>query len=357
MNKLKVLLTFDTEIWTGSWDRLDERFPDAFRRYVYGDTPQGQYALPMTLKVLQDHGLRGVFFVEPLFSARFGIGPLQEIVGLIQEARQDVQMHLHAEWADEAREPVLPAPAGRKRQHMSYYSLDEQVSLIRWASDRLVAAGAQAPAVFRAGSLHFNMDTLRALLKAGIRHDSSYSHCCNGPQSGLLEHYPAGCIPIAPRVVAGVTEHPITVFHDRPGHLRPLQVTACSLKEFIAVLDRSAERRHPYVNILSHNFELLDRRNFSVDRIVVRRFLGLCEYLRRHDDRFETVTFSELSQSAVAPQHSPVGGSPSGYLERLLQQALRRVPLHLGAVGTPERSRHPPSMIGSVRGNSNRDAQ
>jgi hypothetical protein len=96
------------EIWPGSWNNIDARFPEAFRRYVYGDTPQGQYALPMTLEILRDHGLRGIFFVEPLFSARFGLGPLQEFVSLIQEGGQDVQMHLHPEWADEARESGFP---------------------------------------------------------------------------------------------------------------------------------------------------------------------------------------------------------------------------------------------------------
>lgn len=326
MSKLKVVLTCDTEIWPGSWDRLEERFPAAFRRYVYGDTPHGEYALPMKLRILQDHGLRGVYFVEPLFSARFGIGPLQEIIGLIREAGQDVQMHLHAEWADEAREPVLPKPATRKRQHISYFSLDEQVSLISWARDRLVAAGAPAPAVFRAGSLHFNLDTLRALQTVGISRDSSYSHCLNGPQSGLLEYYPPGCVPTAPSVVAGMEEYPLTVFWDGARRLRPLQLSACSLKELVSVLDRSAERQHPCVNILTHNFELLDRRDFSVDNVVVRRFMGLCEYLYRNSDRFETVRFQGLPLSDAASQHSPVSSTSYAWLGRVLEQASRRLP-------------------------------
>jgi len=326
MAKLQVIFTVDTEVWPGSWDDLDARFPEAFQRYVYGDTPQGQYALPMTLRILNDHGLRGVFFVEPLFSARFGLAPLQEIVGLIQDGGQDVQMHLHAEWADEAREPVLPAPATSKRQHISYFSLEEQFALIRWARARLVAAGAPVPTVFRAGSLRFNLDTLRALLANGITRDSSYSHCRNGPQSGVLESYPRGTVPVGAREVGGVVEFPLSVFYDRPGNLRPLQLTACSLRELTRVLDLSAERQHPFVNILTHNFELLDRRNFSVDQMVVRRFVGLCNYLQTNTDRFETVTFDALSYAGPDAPLEPVRGPLLGLARRLAEQLLRRAP-------------------------------
>jgi hypothetical protein len=324
VSKLKVLITFDTEIWPGSWINIDDRFPQAFRNYVYGDTRLGQYALPMTLKILNDHGLRGVFFVEPMFSARFGIAPLQEIVGLIRHARQDVQMHLHTEWVDEAREPVLPTPSSRKRQHISQYSPQEQIDLIRWAKNRLTHAGAPTPTVYRAGSLNFNRNTIQSLLANEINADSSYSHLGPGLKSGLLEGFPTEYVPVAPLFVAGINEYPITVFFDRPGHLRRLQPTACSLREMTAVLERSFEQGIPYVNILSHNFELLDRRNFSVDRIVVKRYRGLCQFLERNRDRFETTTFAEVPLPADSQPARPVTGSRFGLIERLIEQAARR---------------------------------
>lgn len=60
---MKVLLSFDIEVWCGGWARLDETFPAAFDRYVYGRSSQGEYALPKTLEMLNACGLRGVFFV------------------------------------------------------------------------------------------------------------------------------------------------------------------------------------------------------------------------------------------------------------------------------------------------------
>ena len=104
---LDVFFSVDVEIWCDGWDNLDEKFPDAFRRYVYGPTARGNFGLPYTLQVLREHGLKGVFFVEPLFSTRFGSQPLEEIIGLIREGGQEIQLHLHPEWVNESVEPLL----------------------------------------------------------------------------------------------------------------------------------------------------------------------------------------------------------------------------------------------------------
>src|SRR5262245_19719989 len=56
---LDVFFTVDVEIWCDGWDDLDRKFPSAYQRYVYGPTRDGDYALPATLKILNDHGLRG----------------------------------------------------------------------------------------------------------------------------------------------------------------------------------------------------------------------------------------------------------------------------------------------------------
>lgn len=234
-------------------------------------------------------------------------------------------MHLHAEWADEAREQVLPVPARSKRQHLSYYSLDEQLHLVRWGQRRLIEAGSPAPTAFRAGSYRFNEDTLRALGQCGFEADTSYNHCSGGLDSRIGTYYPPACVPLNALEIHGVAEFPVTVFRDRPGHLRPMQLTACSLAEMRAVLDRAADEKRPFLNIVSHNFELLDRRDFSLDKVVFRRFLGLCDYLRKHVDRFETVSFASLLPIMPHCAHPlPTTGSWRGLGQRLFEQALRR---------------------------------
>ena len=126
---LNVLLTVDVEVWCDGWNDIDQRFPDAFRRYVYGPTRHGNFALPYTLQVLNEYDLKAVFFVETLFATRFGIQPLAEIVGLLRDADQYVELHVHPEWVDESIEPLL-AHAGAKRPNIRDFSLAEQTILI-----------------------------------------------------------------------------------------------------------------------------------------------------------------------------------------------------------------------------------
>jgi hypothetical protein len=169
---LDVFFTVDVEIWCDGWHNIDDKFPRAFRQYVYGPTRRGQYGLPFTLARLEEHGLSGVFFVEPLFAARFGLEPLAEIVGLLREHGQEVQLHLHTEWVDEARQALLPNVSG-KRQHLKCFSYPEQRLLIAVGIDFLKRANAGTVNAFRAGSFAFNSNTLRALADNGIQYDCS----------------------------------------------------------------------------------------------------------------------------------------------------------------------------------------
>jgi hypothetical protein len=321
---LDVFFTVDVEIWCDGWDKIDEKFPSAYRRYVYGPTSRGDYALPATMQILNDHGLRGVFFVEPLFSARFGKGPLEELVGLIQAADQEVQLHLHTEWVDTAREPLLPAVSG-KRQHLRQFTRAEQTELIA-AGLRLVrAAGAEPINAFRAGNWALNHDTLGALAANAIEYDSSYNAAS---RVGVSDVAP-GQLLTQPARFETVTEYPVTVFRDRgPASLRPLQLTACSFREMQRVLDSAADSGWGAVVIVSHNFELLNQRKDRPDPIVVERFRRLCGYLGRHADRFRVAGFRELTSVARADTQPPPLRSPSWmsygrYAEQLARRAFR----------------------------------
>ncbi len=171
---LSVLITIDTELWCDGWKNLDAHFLDALKKYIYGKTPSGEYGLPFLLRVLNDNGLKATFFVEPLFALRFGLDPLAEIVGIILDAGQSVELHLHTEWVDEAKSPLFPGVI-EKRQHISCFSYEEQVVLLHKSADLLGLAGAPRLHAFRAGNFGANFDTLRALSTLDICIDSSYN--------------------------------------------------------------------------------------------------------------------------------------------------------------------------------------
>lgn len=316
---LDVFFTVDVEVWCDGWHNIDEKFPDAFRKYIYGPTAKGNFGLPYQLNVLKEHGLTGVFFIEPLFSTRFGEQPLAEIVGLVREGNQEVQLHLHTEWGDESRVPLL-ADTHTKRQHLRYFSKEEQATLIAAGNRLLKQAGAGNINSFRAGSFGFNRDTLGALAANGIPFDSSYNASLFGPDSGVMP----GVTVVEPIECDGVYEYPMTVFKDGTGSLRHTQLTSCSSREMEGLLWQALETGRSSFVILSHSFELLNQAKDRADDVVVKRFQKLCSFLDKNRDSFHVCGFQDLkpklSQQQPVPLASPIWKTGA----RMIEQAYRR---------------------------------
>lgn len=316
---LNVFFTIDVEVWCGGWQNLDAKFPRAFERHIYGRTAQGDFGMPYQLRVMNDHGLTSVCFVEPLFSCRFGAQPLSEIVGLVNEAGHENQLHMHPEWVDEAREPLLEGVTA-KRQHLRYYSAAEQTSLIGSGLKMMAAAGAPHVNAFRAGSFGFNRDTLDALAANSIPFDSSYNATLFGLDSGVRP----GDAAWSPFACGGVHEYPMTVFDDGTGKMRHVQLTACSFGEIEGLLWRALGAGYTSFVILSHSFELLNAGRNAPDPVAIRRFRKLCAFLDKHRDAFRVRGFGGL-QPALAPAQPPALSSPLWRTgARMLEQAYRR---------------------------------
>lgn len=318
---MRVYLTFDVEVWCNDWRRLDERFPSAFQRYVFGRSAHGDYALPKTLEMLDRHSLKGVFFVEPLFSARFGIEHLTTITSLISSAKQDVQLHLHTEWVDELSAPPI-ADHSRKRQHLTYYTLEEQRALLRYGVELLQQTGTARPTAFRAGSFACNRNTFRALRDCGIAVDSSLNACTDISGADLR----AASVHEQPAWIESVYSVPVGIFRDGFGRLRSAQVNGSSFSELRAGLESAKRLGHTDYVIVSHNFEMLKPGTSEPDPVVVRRFESLCRYLAAHPDRYEVTTFRPgdtiTSQSAAAARPST---GLAGTITRYAEQAWRRL--------------------------------
>lgn len=316
---LDVFFTVDVEIWCGGWQNIDEKFPAAYRRYIHGPTPSGDLGVPYQMRVLNDHNLTGVFFVEPLFSARFGNAPLQDLVGLVEIAGQETQLHMHTEWVDEARVPLLPNVNG-KRQHMRFFSREDQAELIRVGTRMLRGAGATNVNAFRAGNFGFNRDTLLALADNGIPFDSSYNASILGSDSGVMP----GVQLTEPVRCDNVNEYPMTVFDDGTAVLRHAQLTACTWAELEALLWQALEQRRSGFVILSHGVELLNAAKDRADPIVVSRFHKLCAFLDKNRDSFCTKGFHGRTPVSIAHQPPPLVSPLYRTGLRMVQQAYRR---------------------------------
>lgn len=319
---LNILLTFDIEIWCNGWKSLDADFPAAFERYVYGRSSAGDYALPKILEILNRQGLRGVFFVEPLFAARFGVRYLAEITKLISDAGQELQLHLHPEWTDEIRPRLIPE-SDRKRQHLSYYTLEEQRALIRHGLHLMSEAGVEGINAFRAGSFACNADTFQALQDNGIRFDSSI----NATYAVSAPDIQASCPRYAPFRIDSLDLYPMSIFRDGFGNFRHAQVGACSAHELKQAMEDARTKGADSFVILSHNFEMLRPDTSSPDTIVAKRFEQLCRFLADHRDTFPTVGFREPTLTAISDNHStsPAQVSPLATAIRHAEQLLRRI--------------------------------
>lgn len=318
LKPMKVLLTFDVEIWCNGWKDMDRVFPARFERYVYGGSKHGQYALPKTLEIMARHGLHGVFFVEPLFSARFGADYLERLVSLIREAGQEVQLHLHAEWANEISHEIS-ANASHKRQHLTQYTLDEQTQLIARAKSLLLAAGSGPLTVFRAGNQAVNRDTFTALRRNGIHIDSSLNVCFDESGVDLREAHDLS----APFVIDGVETYPVAAFRDGFGRLRPAQLGACSAAEMSDALWSAHAHGWKQFVVVSHNFELMQPGSARPDHVVVRRFEQLCRLLAQHPGELPVGSFGGLSVGAD-PLPWPKASLASG-MRRYAEQIYRRL--------------------------------
>jgi peptidoglycan/xylan/chitin deacetylase (PgdA/CDA1 family) len=313
---LDVFFTIDVEIWCDGWENLDANFPDAFDRYIFGCAGRG--GLDEQLRILGEHGLRAVCFVEPLFAGRFGKAPLERIVALIQESGHEVQLHLHTEWVDEMRPRLFPHVES-KMQYLHYFSLADQRRLIALGLQWLKEAGAPRPTAFRAGGFAFNSDTLTALADNGIGIDCSYNASMLGPGSGVC---PGELLENA-RQVGAILELPMTVYRNGRAW-RHAQLTACSSAELEGLLWQAVERGWSEFVILSHNFELLTPNQQRMDPLVVRRLRKLADLLDRHRDVFRVRTLRGEEIKPLSSKPRSLASSPWRRGLRMAEQVLRR---------------------------------
>lgn len=288
-----VFLTVDTEfVWRHHLAGLD--LGTLFERSI---EPAG-VGLGYQLGVLARHGLKACFFVDPMPSMLFGPEPMKRIVGAILEAGQEVQLHLHPNWAEVA---VGSSPS---RFELVDFSEDEQRGLIFAASELLEAAGAPQPVAFRAGSYSADDATLRALATLGIRYDSSH----NGAEHPWPSNISLPVRQIAPLPHQGVIEVPVTVIEDRPGALRNFQICALSVSEMQAALNHAARHQHAAVTIVGHSFELANRAGTRPNAVHVRRFDALCALLEASAAILPTTHFAD-AKLVLGQEDEPLGPS------------------------------------------------
>jgi hypothetical protein len=312
-----VFITIDTEYSSGLYTgpRLADR-AENYARSIACITPQGPAGISHKLELLAQYGQKAVFFVDPMPALVWGVAAIEDIVGPIIAAGQDVQLHCHTEWVGLAGS-ASPVASGRTGDRIADFPLDEQYELLAFARDTLMAAGAPAPVAFRAGNYGANDDTLRALAQLGIAYDTSHSPALTdgacqislGPEDRdpVLHH--------------GVIEVPVGTIGTISGGQRHAQITALTLAEMLAAIRHARDCGRESFTLVSHSFELINRRKLAVNPIVRRRFTGLIRTLATMRG-VKTATFAHnpprLPQTSAAAR--PLPASPARTGMRLAEQ-------------------------------------
>lgn len=290
-----VFLTIDTELM---W-RHHTAGCDLSTQAARSLEPAG-VGIAYQLAMLERHGLKATFFVDPMPTMVFGLDAIRPVVDAIIAAGQEVQLHLHPNWAgaraDDAGEQYA-------RFNMIEYSLDEQRALIAGARDLLKACGAPDPIAFRAGSYAANNDTLIALAELGFAYDSSH----NGADAPWPSQISLPPRQIAPVKHKGVVEVPVTLIEDVPGSLRHFQICALSQGEMRAALDHAAASGHEAVTIVGHSFELANRAGTRANGVHVSRFEALCGMLADARDTLPTAQFRDRPRFSRESEATPLG--------------------------------------------------
>jgi hypothetical protein len=295
----RAYLTIDTEYSSGfATGRSPAERSENYARCIACITPEGPAGITHKLRLLADHGQKAVFFVDPMPALVWGVAAIEDVVAPILEAGQDVQLHCHTEWLAIAGADN-PLVSRRTGQNIADFPLDEQCAILEYARDVLVAAGAPPPVAFRAGNYGANDDTLRALAMLGIAYDTSHTPAL--PDACRISLGPNTHDPLLHH---GVIEVPVGTIGTLGGGQRHAQITALTLAEMTAALcHANGEARETFV-LVSHSFELINRRRLALNRVVEQRFAGLLRAITTIEG-VTTATFRD------DPPRIALGGEPS----------------------------------------------
>lgn len=311
----KILITIDTEYDFGFTRRngVASRCEN-FIRSIACRTPSGAVGTDYQMDVLDRHGMKAVFFVDPMPALVWGTAAIEDVVGPIVARGHDVQLHIHTEWLELAG-GANPLGA-RTGTSIKDFSFEEQGVLLDYARATLVAAGGSAPVAFRAGNYGANDDTLRALAHLGIAFDTSH---CPGIAGSLCD-ISLTAQDRAPMQHCGVIEVPVGCIAAPGGGLRHAQLTALSAGEILAALTYAQKHDVADFTLVSHSFELLSRDRARINRVVKRRFERLCAALGAREIASGTYRLDPPAAGQRAVPVLPYNPLRMGW--RLAEQAL-----------------------------------
>lgn len=225
-NDIYVSVTIDVE--NPQTPLFEKRFSD---NRIWSDG----YGIEKIIEVLDKYGVKGSFFTNVYEYPIWGKSEMERIVKYIHDKGHDVELHTHPIWIDEKR-----------RENMFQFPLREQESIIQWGADFIEKCTGRKPICHRAGAYGFNLDTLTACKKAGLRADSS--HFFGHPNCKLI-----WCKNEISRN-QGLLEFPVTFFH-RDNRIVKTDLDWMKENELQSIFERP-NIDYTFINLFLHSYSL-----------------------------------------------------------------------------------------------------
>jgi hypothetical protein len=291
----EVCITIDTEFSVGGAFGDPERCRPLGEQNVYCSSKSEQHGLEFLLRTFAEYETRATFFVESLQTAYFGPGPMGRIVKRIQEAGQDVQLHIHPCWQHFSKVDWIGSLThGAPNDSCEGRSLDEMEHLIEAGLKAFDLWGVPRPIAMRTGNLQVDRTVYSAMATCGLRLASNVGLGLWRPPDPALQ------VAAGLHRIGSVLEVPVLSYLQlkmgawRSWHL--LTVAGASIQEMSHLLWRARQAGISPVVVLTHPFEYIKggapgsadvRRN----RITKQRLIGLCRFLAENGSDFQSVSF------------------------------------------------------------------
>jgi hypothetical protein len=331
---MEVYLTVDTECTEERLVNGRIRPPVGYDLMMRGrfEGHRNGFGTDFLIRELARYGFRATFFMEVLCSEHFGLEGLTSVCRDLQNAGQDLQLHLHPNF----RRPEWRANGGEApADNIGEFDLETQISLLAAGIDILNRAGVPKDAIvaFRAGNYGASNLTWQALKRVGLSIDSSFNlwgigtegWCLidDGERNDLYEAIP------------GLWELPVSCFRESHG-FRHLEITAISSSEMRHTLSQlhAAGTRAATIVLHPGEFFVIDDHEHHRGRpntINIARFRNLLRFLNGSRNRFQVRTVgalaAELRTAGLRRSDRPDAiprGSHMRKLARLPVQAIKR---------------------------------
>eukprot|EP01047_Picozoa_sp_COSAG01_P050971 COSAG01_NODE_5204_length_4413_cov_2.276541_2_plen_337_part_00 len=241
-----------------------------FNQFMLGEVGESEpWGIELQAKIFKSYGIQATFFLDVYEHSFYGNDAMQGVVDTLLKYDQDIQLHTHPGWFEDARDFKHVTKMRREKSCFDYkrpwmwcYSLEEQVEILQHGIDCLKRWGVGMPVAHRAGAYGLNKDTIMALKKVGIPIDSSmfyghknckevWSHNQVIKKMGILE------IPVTGYCLDEYLTCNFLKYKFHDNRFIKTDIDGSSLKELSWFLDQAVNNNLSVINFFMHSYSLL----------------------------------------------------------------------------------------------------